>query len=393
MIAERAEGGKDRSCVDERGPSRPEPLGPRADDARPVDCEVPLLPAGEDLRTDEPEQSGKEGERSDHGEQHPDRRGDGHPVEERHSEREHPEKRDTDDDPREQHCTTGGVDRGRDRRLEVLARDETLPVAGDDEQGVVHAHAEPDQQHQLRRELRHLQEVGEHPDDRHGGAEGGEGRHQGERHGEDRAEDQQQDDPGKEDPEAGAGERLTIGRFRDLARHGDLDVRSVRALGGRDELARDRVGDVPREPVEGHRRERGRAVGADLVGASRSVRTGHRSHVGDLLDLLQHRRDRGHHGGVGNLRAARRLEHDLLAVAGKLRSRGLQQRERTGRFCIREGEVVGVGGADRAADQRGADERGQPEHHHDHAVAHAPAGKGLHWGSCGEIGARGRQGG
>ena len=81
-----------------------------------------------------------------------------------------------------------------DRRGHVAPGDQALAVAGHDEQGVVDAHPQADQQDQLRRELGHLEDVAEQADHADGGPQRGQGRHQGQDHGEDRAEDQEQHD-------------------------------------------------------------------------------------------------------------------------------------------------------------------------------------------------------
>ena len=76
--------------------------------------------------------------------------GDRDAVEEADAEREHAEQRDADGDPGEHHGAAGGVDRVDDRLLDRLALLQPLAVAGDDEQRVVDADAETDQQRELR---------------------------------------------------------------------------------------------------------------------------------------------------------------------------------------------------------------------------------------------------
>ena len=96
-------------------------------------------------------------------------------------------------------------------RLDVVAGHEALAVPGHDEQRVVDAHAEADQQDQLGREHRHLEDVAEQADHADGRAERRQRRQQGQGHGEDRAEDEEQHDGGQQHAEPGAAER-TAGR-------------------------------------------------------------------------------------------------------------------------------------------------------------------------------------
>ena len=79
-----------------------------------------------------------------------------------------PEQGDAHDDAGEQDGPARGVDGGDDGRFGVPAGEQPLAVPGDDEQGVVDADPEADQQHELGRELRHLQHVAQHPDDADG---------------------------------------------------------------------------------------------------------------------------------------------------------------------------------------------------------------------------------
>ena len=68
---------------------------------------------------------------------------------------------------------------------------EALAVPRHDEEGVVDADTEPDQEHQLGGDGGHAEAVTEDADDTDGGAEGEEGRDDRQEGGEDRPEDQQ----------------------------------------------------------------------------------------------------------------------------------------------------------------------------------------------------------
>ena len=98
------------------------------------------------------------------------------------------------------------------------------------------------------------------------------------------------------------------------------------------------------------------------------------------LHLGQHGVDGGLDRRVGDLGPVGGVEDDLLPVAGHGRGRRLQQGQGLGRLRVGQGEAVGVGGAHGLGDDARADEGGQPEQHHDDAVADAPRGKALHCG-------------
>ena len=96
--------------------------------------------------------------------------------------------------PGEQHRAPGGVDRVDDRVLGVAPRMQPLAVAGDDEQRVVDADAEADQQRQLGAERRHRDHVREQPDHRDAGAEREARGDAAAAHRQQRAEHEEQDD-------------------------------------------------------------------------------------------------------------------------------------------------------------------------------------------------------
>ena len=157
-----------------------------------------------------PSIAGRNVSAGDHREQHADAGGDREPVEEADPQGEHPEERDAHDRPGEQHGATGRVDRELYRGRDVAPRPEALTVTRDDEQGVVDADPEADQQHELGGEFRHLHHVADQPDHRDRRAERDQSRRERHRHREQRAEHQEQDDPGGDDPGAYPSDRWLV---------------------------------------------------------------------------------------------------------------------------------------------------------------------------------------
>ena len=138
--------------------------------------------------------------------------------------------------PANMHRAPGGVERLDARLLARHAAQQRLPVAGDDEQRVVDADAEPDQQRQLAGERRHVDHMRQQPDDRDACAERDAGGQQRQHHREQRSERHEQDDPGGEEAErhaARATAGLTFGR--DLPFELDLDSAARRRCDHRDE--------------------------------------------------------------------------------------------------------------------------------------------------------------
>jgi hypothetical protein len=72
----------------------------------------------------------------------------------------------------------------------VAPGDQSLSMSGHDEERVVDAHPQPDQEHQLGGELRHLEEMAERADDADGRSEREESRNDREEGGVDRSEDE-----------------------------------------------------------------------------------------------------------------------------------------------------------------------------------------------------------
>ena len=212
-----------------------------------------------------PEHGRQQRQGRDHGEGHADGGGDGQAVQEAHAEGEHAEQRDADDDAGEEDGPARGVDRVDDGGLDVAAGDEALPVAGHDEQGVVDADPQTDEQDQLGRELWHAEDVAEQADDADGGAQREEGREIGQDGGEDRPEDEEQHDQGQEHAEPGAAEGLVVGELGQLAGDGDREAVARGRGDGVDELLGLGVRDVVRLLVEVDLEEADRLVGVDVA--------------------------------------------------------------------------------------------------------------------------------
>ena len=246
------------------GPVGPEALAVRADDPRAVLGQVPLLLAAHHLGADEAQHGGQQRQGGHHGEGHADGGRHGQPVQEADAEGEHAEQRDAHDDPGEEDGPARGVDRVDDGGLRVAPGHEPLAVPGHDEEGVVDADAQPDEEHQLGGDRRHPDGVAEHADHADGGAQREQGRDDREDGGEDRAEDEQQHDQGEEHAEAGAAERLVVGVLGQLP--GDRDRQPVaRRLGHRvDELLGFGVRDVVGLLVERDLEEPDRPVRVDV---------------------------------------------------------------------------------------------------------------------------------
>ncbi len=338
----------------------------------------PALAPREDPRPHESKHRRQEGERCDHREQHADARGDGEAVEEADPQREHPQQRDADDRAGEQHGAPGRVDGQLNRAPDVAARLQPLSVTGHDEQRVVHADTKADQQHELGGEHRHLHDVADQTDDLDRGPEGNQCGGQRHGHGEQRPEDQEQDDARRDDPQAGAANRWLVRLLSHLTRDRHDDAVAGPLLGGVDELLRVADREVLRLLVEAHARERHRAVRTHLLGTRRVVRRLHRRDVRKLRHLGEHRCDLPLDLGVGHLGAAAGADHDLLRVAGLLRSGCLQQLQGLRGLGIGQREVVRIGGPHRRCDAEHDQERRDPRADHDPPMFERPTSELAH---------------
>ncbi|MEZ5409532.1 MAG: hypothetical protein R2761_16000 [Acidimicrobiales bacterium] len=119
----------------------------------------------------EAEQGRQQGEGGDHGHGHRDGSAVGQAPHEGEPHQQHAEQRDHDSHAGEQHGPAGGGHRRGGGGLEVGAVVDLLPPPGDDEQGVVDAHTEPDHGGQEAGEVGHLGEVAEQGQQRHSRAD------------------------------------------------------------------------------------------------------------------------------------------------------------------------------------------------------------------------------
>ena len=186
----------------------------------------------------------------------------------------------------------------------ISSGDQALSMSGHDEQGVVDAHAQADQEHQRGRELRHLHDVAEQPDQAHGGAERGQGRDEGQGHGEERPEDEQQHDAGQEHADPGPAEGRPVRLLGQLARHRHLEARGCRPTWpcSRGRWRRRSRGSGPAGRTSPWRRRPCSSL-LTWVAPSRPVGRDDVRDVGHLGHLGQHGVDAGLDGRVGHLGA------------------------------------------------------------------------------------------
>ena len=152
-----------------------------------------------DAPPDPAEERRDEGERAEDHHQHADRRGDGDALHEAQAHEEQAHQGDDHGEPGEQHGAAARVDRLDDGLLHAQPELQALPVAGDDEQGVVDADAEADHRHHLHREVGHRDEVAEQRDEGGADAESEQGRADRQPHRQHRTEGQDEDDDGGDD--------------------------------------------------------------------------------------------------------------------------------------------------------------------------------------------------
>ncbi len=138
----------DRPPRDEARPARPE-AGAVAVLWPTLGQPAPLAPA-EHPHAHEAEQCGQQRQRRGHREQHGDDRRRSQPVEEAQAEDQQAEQRDADGPAGEQHRAAGRVERAHGRLFRRDGRPSALAIAGDDEERVVDADAQPDEGGQRR---------------------------------------------------------------------------------------------------------------------------------------------------------------------------------------------------------------------------------------------------
>lgn len=335
--------------------------------------EPTALAAAERPRPDEGEQRGQQRHGRGDGEHDGQRGRDGDPVEEAEPQDEHAEQCDADGRTGEDHGPPGRR-HGPGRGLvdgEPLAQAPAVP--GDDEQGVVDADAEPDEQAEHGREVGDGHGVAEQPDARVRGADGDHRGDDGQDAGGERAEGEEEDD-GRDDHAddlaevrgAGLGERGGAAADRDVEAVGGGGLRGV------DDVPRLGLGDLTGGVVEGDGGVGGAPVGADLRAAVAAVRTAHGGHTGELRDRAE---GLGHAllyvGGAYGSGVGAPDDRVGVAAAAAVEP-GVEQGGGAAGLGARDFVVVGVRGAGDGGGGRGAAEREEPEQDGDEAVPDAP---------------------
>ncbi len=152
---------------DETG-DRPRPRAALDDSAPPVPERLAELTLGAllvgqaelvDVAAYESQDRRKQSDCGEHGHQDAERDADREAAHRGHVDQQHPEHGDDDGRAGEHDRATRGVGRERDCALGLMAVAERLPVARDDEQGVVDADPDPDHRDRLGREVGHRQAV------------------------------------------------------------------------------------------------------------------------------------------------------------------------------------------------------------------------------------------
>ena len=207
---------------------------------------------------------------------------------------------------------------------------DVVAVPGDDEQRVVDAHAEPDQDAQGRGGRGDGHHVREEPGCHQARDQCGDRDGQGQEHGQQRPERDEQHDGRGDDPDAGADadrgpQRVLHRRAADL----DLHAGGPSGLGEVDDAGDVRHGQARLRGVEDHGGIGDLPAPADLGGAAGRVRAGHRRHRGRGGDLIQHGGDPVADGRVPHAARAG-PPHDRVLVPGVPGERLLQQVERGG---------------------------------------------------------------
>ena len=220
--------------------------------------------------------------------------------------------------------------------------------------------------------------MAQHPDDVDGGAQGEERRDKGEHRREDRSEDDEEHHEGQEHAETRPADGRLVGVLGQQTRNGDLQVGPChRGRSGHEGLGV-RLAQVVGLLVERHRHERDRLVLVDLVGALSAVGAGDLRHMGERLDLPDHRVDARFYGRVGHLDPAGGGEDDLLGIARHLGRRRLQELDGVGRLGMRQRERTRVGGPHRLHQTERSDQHDRPDQEYESAMVDTPAGQGAH---------------
>ena len=330
------QGGADpRSPLHRAAPAAPEPPacggpapGEQPGDVQPVDG-----------RAREAEDRGQQGERRSQDQGDRDDGGGREAVHERQAHHEQPEQRDHHGSAGEQHGAPGrgeGDDGGFPRRA---AFGQSLPVAGDDEQGVVNADTKPDHDHHVRAEGGHGDQVAERLEDAEADAEPGQGGEDRQPHGHHRPEGQQHDHDRRHQPDhlgRAGGCRDDVLDRRAPDRH--LQAPMGEAARGIDHPPDGLRGEVCSGGVELDHHEADPAVSRQPRPAAGSERA---LHAGDMCQRPQGPDQPVDGRGVdGAVERARRAQDHVRAVAFPGREPARQQVLGLLRGRAGEGEVV-----------------------------------------------------
>ncbi|MGY4275848.1 hypothetical protein ACVILE_002028 [Streptomyces sp. M18.1] len=360
----------------ERRPAGGEPggqlgLGPVLGEPAPL---APAQGARADVRQQRRQQcdGGRDGE--DHGQ----RGGDGHAVEEAEPEDQHAQQGDAHGRTREDDGSPGGGDGVLGGLRDGEPPLQAAPVPGDDEQRVVDADAEADEGAQHGREVGDGHGVAEQGDAGVGGADGDQRGGDGQQGGGEGAEGEEEDDGG--DGHADGFGEVALRRLGQ--RDGAASQLHLEPVGpgrprGVDDGPRLRRVDVLGGVLEGHRGVRGAAVLADPRRVRVVVGVGHRGHAGEVRDAVQGAGhglfDAGGAHGVG-----RRVPDDRVAVAVEAGEAGGEQPGGTVGVGAGHAVVVGVRRARDAGGRGDPAEGEEPEQDGDETTSNTPACEGCH---------------
>src|ERR687891_71001 len=302
------------------------------------------------LRAEEGKEGRKQGDGGCHHHQHGEAGRDGDTAKAGDADEEETQDRDYDGRAGDQDAAPCRLDRFDRCRATVGAGGERRAEAGEDQERVVDADADPEQSGNGRRPVGDVEHGRDHADQGGGDAEAEQRCEQRETGGNNRSEGDQQD-------EGGGDERDQLGRRALLldAAHLDAQTASACRLGQLDQLGARRARHVPGGAVEREPSDRDRAVAGDLHGFGRADAV---EALCALEEALHPRLD------DRAAYAARGLPDDVEGVAGAALEALGQQRGGGSRLRARR-QVVLVevaGDARREHDDRG--EHGDPGQQH-----------------------------
>ena len=180
-----------------------------------------------DLRSDEPEHGRQQRHRRQHHDKHrghgPDRKA----AEKPEVHHEQAEERDDHRATGEDHRAPGGGDRRYDGSPRLEPRVQRGAVAGDDEEHVVDPDADADHRGHLRREVGHLEQVGQERDQAQADAEADDRDEDRQAHGQQRAEADEQDQRRNQEADALGAELGLLGTVERETGQLDLEVRPI----------------------------------------------------------------------------------------------------------------------------------------------------------------------